>query len=73
MYVKAKDAEINNLEFQTSEEALQLELAKTEAMIAGASADSKTASAGIGCLGFALLLSGGGLSALIYEIVHLVC
>ena len=75
MYVKAKDAEINNIEFQSSQEALELELAKTNAMIAGAQADSAVMkSAGGGCMGFALALvvaGAGSLSALIYGIIQL--
>lgn len=74
MYVKAKDAEINHVEFQSSQECLELELAKTNALVAGASADSaKSASAG-GCLSaaIALVLSGGTLTALIYGLIQLV-
>ena len=83
MYVEAKEAEINNLQHQTSQEALDHELQmaqiNAESMAAALALEAQSnqtdtvnvKSGGIGCVGFALALSGG-LVYSVYEFVKYV-
>ena len=76
IYTKAKDAEINATNFQSSQEYLDHELAmqqsQSEALAAAAEIDMK--SAGKGCMGISalLIIGGGSLTYIIYELINLI-
>lgn len=77
MYVKAKDAQINGYENQTSQEYLNAQLAAqqatAEAAVAMGSAEMKK-SAGSGCMGMSaiLLASGGAIAYIVYAAINLI-
>lgn len=76
MYVKAKDAQINGYENQTSQEYLNAQLAAQQAAAEAAiiTGQMQTKSAGGGCMGMSaiLLAAGGAITYIVYAAINLV-